>query len=431
VLTAVLTGCLIAIRRNSRRLAVAGTTALLVLGLALFQQQREALAQQDFQAARQQVLTAQAQARALGIGETELADLERQEQTIASGQPPRTPGMLFNQSRVDYFLTARAEELQLKDQLESRQQHILDESTTSAAAAFARLVGGLDEARQLGVDGELLTPLSTVADTALQTLRNAHTVTDYRRFSSGLRDPLSKLSLIIADQRTANALINKYAAQAAAQDLGDPAAARNLAQAALSQLQTDMATATLFQMDVSIVQGREQKLAAQLAAASAAADLDQVTGGLQAQEQVLTTAMQTELPAKALTISLQEQTIRAFEHGKLVFWTYTTTGRPGLETDKGSFQVYWKVSPWTMHSPWPKGSPFWYPDSPVKMVMWFNGGAGIHDASWRYYYGPGTNFPHYDPYGANTGTHGCVNVPYGNMVWLWSWTPTGTPVIVY
>ena len=431
MLTAVLTGCLIAIRRNSRRLAVAGTTALLVLGLAIFQQQREALAQQDFQAARQQVLTAQAQAQALGIGETELADLERQEQTIASGQPPRTPSLLFNQSRVDYFLTAMAEELQLKDQVEARQQHILDESKTAAAATFARLVGGLDEARQIGVEGELLTPLSAVADTALQTLRSARTVTDYRRFSSSLRDPLSKLSLIIADQRTANALINKYAAQAAEQDLGDPAAARSLAQAALSQLQTDLATATLFQMDVSIVQGREQKLAAQLAAASAAADLDQVTGGLQAQEQVLTTAMQTELPAKALTISLQEQTIRAFEHGKLVFWTYTTTGRPGLETDKGSFQVYWKVTPWTMHSPWPKGSPFWYPDSPVKMVMWFNGGAGIHDASWRYYYGPGTNFPHYDPYGANTGTHGCVNVPYGNMVWLWNWTPTGTPVIVY
>src|SRR5690349_7627184 len=106
-----MTGCLIAIRKNSRRLTVAGATALLVLGLALFQQQREALAQQDFQAARQQVLTAQAQARALGIGETELADLERQEQTIASGQPPSTPSLFFNQSRVDYFLTARAEEL--------------------------------------------------------------------------------------------------------------------------------------------------------------------------------------------------------------------------------------------------------------------------------------------------------------------------------
>jgi len=426
-----LTGCLIAIRRNGRRLAVAATTALLVVGLALFQQQREVLAQQDFQAARQQVLDAQAQARALGISESELADLERQEQTISTSQPPETPSLLFNQSRVAFFLTARAEELQLKDQLETRQQHILDESKSSAAAAFGRLMGGLEEARQLGVESDLLVPLTAVADTSLQTLRDARTVTDYRRFSSSMRDPLTRLSLLTADQRMSNALVSKYAAEAAAQDQGDPAAARTLAQGALGQLQTDVATATLFQMDVSVIQIRAQKLSAQLTSATTATDLDQVTGGLQAQDQVLQKAMATELPPKALTLSLQEQTIRAFENGKLVFWTYATTGRPGLETDKGHFQVYWKVTPWIMHSPWPKGSPYWYPDSPVHMVMWFNGADGIHDASWRYYYGPGTEYPHYDPYGANTGTHGCVNVPYGNMVWLWNWTPTGTPVVVY
>jgi len=65
------------------------------------------------------------------------------------------------------------------------------------------------------------------------------------------------------------------------------------------------------------------------------------------------------------------------------------------------------------------------------MVMWFNGGDGIHDASWRAVYGPGTEYPHYDPYGENVGTHGCVNVPYNAEVWLWNWTPVGTPVIVY
>jgi lipoprotein-anchoring transpeptidase ErfK/SrfK len=149
------------------------------------------------------------------------------------------------------------------------------------------------------------------------------------------------------------------------------------------------------------------------------------------QAKVLSDAMTQTLPDKALTISLGEQVIRAYDHGQQVFWSYVTTGRPGLETDPGSFKVYWKVSPWTMHSPWPKGSPFWYPDSKVNMVMWFNGGDGIHDAYWRSRYGPGTNGPHYDPTGEDTGTHGCVNVPYSNMVWLWNWTPTGTPVIVY
>jgi lipoprotein-anchoring transpeptidase ErfK/SrfK len=184
-------------------------------------------------------------------------------------------------------------------------------------------------------------------------------------------------------------------------------------------------------MDASVVDVSVQKLAVRLNNATTAAGLEQVTGGLMVQEKVLNDAMAQTLPEKALTISLSEQVIRAYEHGHQVFWSYVTTGRPGLETDPGSFKVYWKVSPWTMHSPWPKGSPFWYPDSKVKMVMWFNGGDGIHDASWRSRYGPGTNGPHYDPTGEDTGTHGCVNVPYSNMVWLWNWTPTGTPVIVY
>jgi len=406
-------------------------TAVLVVGLALFQQQREVSAQQDFQAARQQVLAAQAQARALGIGDPELADLVRQDLTIAGSRPPAAPNVLFNQPRVDFFLNARAVELQLKDQLEARQQHILDQSKASAVAAYTRLLTGLDEAGRIGADADLMAPLSALSDTTLQSLRMARTVGEYRRLSSSLHDPLSKLSLIIADQKTTNALIDQFAAQAAAQDQGNLDSARNLAQTALAQLNTDLATANLFQMDASVVQVRAQKLAIQLSIAAMAPDLDKVTGGLQAQDQVLQPAMQTVLPAKAITLSLQEQTLRAFEHGKQVFWTYITTGRPGLETDPGHFQVYWKVTPWTMHSPWPQGSAYWYPDSPVRMVMWFNGGDGIHDASWRYYYGPGTNFPHYDPYGASNGTHGCVNVPYGNMVWLWNWTPTGTPVIVY
>ena len=161
------------------------------------------------------------------------------------------------------------------------------------------------------------------------------------------------------------------------------------------------------------------------------AALEQIGGSLQARVQELEQTMNATVPEKALVISLKEQVLRAYLHGKPIWWSYITTGRPGLETDPGNFRVYSKQAPFTMHSPWPKGSPYWYPDSKVKMVMWFNGGDGIHDAYWRSRYGPGTEYPHYDPSGEDNGTHGCVNVPYSNMVWLWNWTPTGTAVIVY
>jgi lipoprotein-anchoring transpeptidase ErfK/SrfK len=207
--------------------------------------------------------------------------------------------------------------------------------------------------------------------------------------------------------------------------------AKNNANAELTQIQGDMQTARTFQMDVSIVDAHVQKLIGQLGTATTLTALEQVNGALMVQEKVLQDAMAQNLPAKGLVISLKDQTIRAYDHGKQVFWSYVTTGRPGLETDPGNFKVYSKNSPWTMHSPWPKGSPYWYPDSKVQMVMWFNGGDGIHDANWRSVYGPGTEYPHYDPTGEDNGTHGCVNVPYRNMVWLWNWTPMGTPVIVY
>ena len=46
-----------------------------------------------------------------------------------------------------------------------------------------------------------------------------------------------------------------------------------------------------------------------------------------------------------------------------------------------------------MVSPWPKGSPFWYPTGTVTWVMEFDvGGYFLHDASWEpnSMFGPGS-----------------------------------------
>src|SRR3989441_3450893 len=425
-----LTSSLRFLQRNSLRIgAVLGTFAL-VAGFILLQQVREASAEQDFHAARAQVMAAQARASELGLEKSEFSDLQRQELTTASETPPQASAP-FNEERIAFFSRAAGQEGQIKDQLQTRVQKLLVETRDSAQSAVSQLSSSLQKAKQVGVDDQLLVEFAGLPSKAKIELAAAANVRAYRAVSNELKARLSKLSLMIADQETTNKLIDQYATQAAAQDHGDAGLARAGANAALAQVQGDMQTARIFSMDVSIVDLNVQKLAARLNSATTAASLEQVTGGLMVQEKVLTDAMTQTLPEKAITISLSEQVIRAYEHGQQVFWTYVTTGRPGLETDPGSFKVYWKVTPWTMHSPWPNGSPYWYPDSKVNMVMWFNGGDGIHDAYWRSRYGPGTNGPHYDPTGEDTGTHGCVNVPYHNMVWLWNWTPTGTPVIVY
>jgi lipoprotein-anchoring transpeptidase ErfK/SrfK len=405
-------------------------TFALVVGFTFVQQMREASAEQDFQSARAQVMAAQVRAADLGLESAEFSDLQRQELTTASEKPPQASAP-FNEERIAFFSRAASQEVQIKEQLQTRVQKLLTETHDSAQAAVHQLSSSLQKATQVGVDNELLVEFAGLPSRAQIEVDSGSDVRAYRAVSNELKTRLSKLALLIADQETANKLIDQFATQVAASDHGDPDLARAAANAALAQVQGNMATARIFSMDVSIIDVNVQKLVGRLNTAPNAPTLEQVAGGLLVQDKVLRDAMARTLPEKAITISLTEQVIRAYEHGQQVFWSYTTTGRPGLETDPGSFKVYWKVSPWTMHSPWPKGSPYWYPDSKVQMVMWFNGGDGIHDANWRSRYGPGTNGPHYDPTGEDTGTHGCVNVPYQNMVWLWDWTPTGTPVIVY
>jgi lipoprotein-anchoring transpeptidase ErfK/SrfK len=422
--------CLRFLRLNALRIGVVLGTFALVASFIFVQQMREAFAEQDYQSARTQVLAAQARAAQLGLDMAEYSDLQRQDVTTAAEAPPSVTAP-FNEERIAFFSKAATQETDIKEQLETRMQKLLAETHDSAQASVRQLSRNLGKARQLGVDDQLLGEFTGMPVKAQLAVNDATTVRAFRAVSTELKAPLSKLSLIIADQETTNKLIGEYAAQAAAKNHGDAGLARAGASAALTQVRADLQTARIFQMDVAIVEVHVQKLAGQLGSATTVADLEQINGGLAVQDKVLQAAMSQTLPEKALTISLKEQVIRAYSHGQPVFWTYVTTGRPGLETDPGSFKVYWKISPWTMHSPWPKGSPYWYPDSPVRMVMWFNGGAGIHDASWRSRYGPGTNGPHYDPTGEDTGTHGCVNVPYSNMVWLWNWTPTDTPVIVY
>ncbi len=425
-----LTASMKQIRKYGRRVGLGLAALALAAGTVVFQQQREAWAQGSFLTAREQTLAQQELARQLGLESSEIADLTVQEESTAGALPPAA-FPLFNQARLEFFWNAQRQELQLRDLLAGRQQRILAESRSGAAAAVRRLGADLDRARRLGVEDELLAAMTPALRDARADVRDATTVREFRQVASELKAPLSRLELLIADQEATNAAIQQYASEAAAQDHGDPGLARDAATAALDQIQADLDVARLFQMDVSVVEAKLPKLSAALAVAQTASELDLVTGGLKLRDRTLQQAMAATLPAKAITISLQEQTLRALDHGQTVFTTYVTTGRPGLETDRGTFKVYWKVTPWVMHSPWPKESPFWYPDTPVRTVMWFNGGEGIHDASWRAYYGPGTNFQHYDPLGATTGTHGCVNVPARLMGWLWDWTPAGTPVIVY
>ena len=129
---------------------------------------------------------------------------------------------------------------------------------------------------------------------------------------------------------------------------------------------------------------------------------------------------------KVITINLTLQEGVFYQDGCVVRATPVTTGRPQLRTPTGNFSIFYKKSPFEFFSPWPMGSPFYYPPTWTSWVMEFaDGGYFIHDAWWEpsYEYGPGGE----DSAGAS---HGCIHIPTDVMQWLYGWTPNGTPVII-
>lgn len=139
-------------------------------------------------------------------------------------------------------------------------------------------------------------------------------------------------------------------------------------------------------------------------------------------------------PEKVIVVSRFSQTIHVYQHGAFIAGSLAITGRPQLPTPVGVFHIFDKLAPATLYSPWPPGSAFWYPPTPVNYTMEFRkGGFLLHDAPWHHVWGPGMNGWHYDPIAHEWqwGTHGCVSTPTPFMQWLYGWSPEGTTVIVY
>jgi hypothetical protein len=124
-----------------------------------------------------------------------------------------------------------------------------------------------------------------------------------------------------------------------------------------------------------------------------------------------------------IVVNLGAQHLWAYEGDSLLLDTDVATGRPALPTPPGDYHIFFKSSPYVMHSPWPYGSPYWYPDVWMNYAMEFrSGGYFLHDAPWRTHYGPGTNL--WD------GTHGCVNVPLAPMARLYAWAQLDDEVLI-
>jgi lipoprotein-anchoring transpeptidase ErfK/SrfK len=81
---------------------------------------------------------------------------------------------------------------------------------------------------------------------------------------------------------------------------------------------------------------------------------------------------------------------------------------------------------WMLRSPWPRGSPNWYPDTPVNDHMAIDPtGVALHSAEWEpaSAFGPGSENGSY-------ATHGDINVQTAPLRQVYDWAPVGTHVVV-
>jgi uncharacterized protein YraI len=144
------------------------------------------------------------------------------------------------------------------------------------------------------------------------------------------------------------------------------------------------------------------------------------------------TAPPPSASGKVIVVYISRQWLYAYDNGRQVFDTAVTTAQPGLVTPVGTYTIFSHKHPTTFYSPWPPGSPYYYPPTYINYAMgWRTGGYYLHDSSWRSVFGPGTNVPHQDPkFGWETGTHGCVTAALDAIIWLYNWAPNGTTFIV-
>jgi len=121
----------------------------------------------------------------------------------------------------------------------------------------------------------------------------------------------------------------------------------------------------------------------------------------------------------------------AYENGNQVMDTPVTTGIRGdsaYGTDFGPMKILYRSHPFKFHSPWPQGSPYYYPDTTVQWTAFFtSSGEAFHDASWQpdSTLGPGSQFQSW------TRSHGCIHLTYSQAQWMYVWAIEGTPVDVY
>lgn len=385
-------------------------------------------AQRSYQGHRQKLDLDLRAATAQGYTAADLEPITSQLRAVDSSSAP-----WWLTSRTDYYKRQDDQVVRLDADLNSRQGQLLTQAQTDATQQMSSTKSALAHDHDLGADDSDLKSLQQRLDDVARAQGAAHTITDFRNVVKQLQPVTNDVNALGVAQQAENDAVAKAADDLKGQTGGNLDSVRKAGNDAVYQARNDASIGAYMNKPgpvkgfdaLSKAYSRLEKYAGMIGSG----DLNQAALGAGAAQRYaaqIHDALMGGLPGKTIIISYAGQHLWALEGTRVVQDTLITTGRPELPTDVGPMKVLKKDSPWKMHSPWPKGSAYWYPDTTVQMVLWFtNTGEGLHDADWQpCCWGPGSQYTGY-------ASHGCIHVPYGSESFLFNWAPVGTPVIVY
>jgi lipoprotein-anchoring transpeptidase ErfK/SrfK len=111
-------------------------------------------------------------------------------------------------------------------------------------------------------------------------------------------------------------------------------------------------------------------------------------------------------------VDLKEQALVAYEPTGPVYATLVSSGKPGYDTDRGTFQIRKKYITNTMTGYDPKDGV--YSVSEVPWVMYYFKSYALHGTYWHNDFG-------------TSRSHGCTNLSPVDAKWLYYWTEPTVP----
>lgn len=122
-----------------------------------------------------------------------------------------------------------------------------------------------------------------------------------------------------------------------------------------------------------------------------------------------------ENEGKLIEIDLKDQRITLYCENDVLITSKIVSGKPSTPTNIGSFKIKTKET-----NRYLKGEDY---NTYVNFWMPFDGGIGLHDATWRKKFG--------DEIYLKKGSHGCINLPYEIAEYIYNNVNVGTKVLVH